>query len=44
MAGGKGIAFAAPAADCTSTETEALSTEEFKDNKANSVEIGLVAL
>lgn len=43
VAGGKGIAFAAPSADCTSVETETKTKNLFKDNRAHSVYAGLIS-
>lgn len=44
VAGATGVAFTAPAADCTSDEQETKTTDTFKDNQAHSVEAGLISM
>ncbi len=43
VAAGKGVAFAAPTADCTSVETITATENSFRDNRAHSVYVGLIS-
>ena len=44
VAGAEGVAFTAPAADCTSEESRTKTIETFKDNVAHSAEACLVSM
>lgn len=44
VAGATGVAFTAPAGDCTSDESETKTINTFLDNQAHSVEAGLISM